>query len=138
MNRLLSIYFTSKLFFFIFIYLITLYIDEPCFDTEIENVIKHERYRTIPKIVIECIELIENKIKITPIDGLYRTSGNYVEIQKLRFHIDANQYDYLKQTKDIHTIIGVLKLFFREIKSPLIKSSELRAFIGPIREWSMY
>ncbi|XP_055374935.1 WW domain-containing protein tag-325 [Condylostylus longicornis] len=114
-----------------------IYQNEPCFDTELENVVKHEDYPTIPKIVIECVKLIELKAKKKPTEGLYRMSGNHVEIQKIRFLIDGNDYECLKNIRDIHTIVGVLKLFLREIKDPLVNASEIKLFIGAARDWTL-
>lgn len=112
--------------------------DEPCFDTELENTMKHEVFTTIPKIVIECVDLIESQLKksLHSIEGLYRVSGDYTKIQALRFSIDSNDYDSLKSVTNIHTLTGVLKLFLREIKSPLVKSNEIKTFIGPFSKWS--
>ncbi|GBP08106.1 hypothetical protein EVAR_72376_1 [Eumeta japonica] len=45
--------------------------DEPCFDTEIELVLKDEIHKTVPKIVVDCCQLIEDK---------YRKSTEPVEV----------------------------------------------------------
>ncbi|XP_055855527.1 WW domain-containing protein tag-325 [Episyrphus balteatus] len=113
--------------------------DEPCFDTELENTLKHEVFTTIPKIVVDCVDLIESQFKASsyPIEGLYRASGDYTKIQALRFSIDSNDYDSLKSVTNIHTLTGVLKLFLREIKSPLVKTNEIKTFIGPSNKWML-
>ncbi|XP_055905030.1 WW domain-containing protein tag-325 [Eupeodes corollae] len=113
--------------------------DEPCFDTELEMTLKHEIFTTIPKIVVDCVDLIETQFKTSPypIEGLYRASGDYTKIQALRFSIDSNDYDSLKSVTNIHTLTGVLKLFLREIKSPLVKPNEIKTFIGPSNKWML-
>lgn len=52
---------------------------------------------------------------------LFRASGNLATIQKIRFHIDKNNLKILSEYKnDIDVITGCVKLFFRELKEPLI------------------
>lgn len=58
-------------------------------------------------------------------NGLYRVSGNHTVIQKLRFKIDANNYKMLHEQKDPHNLTGVVKLFFRELKAPMITLRQL-------------
>ncbi|XP_062140824.1 rho GTPase-activating protein 15 [Drosophila sulfurigaster albostrigata] len=115
-----------------------IFFDEPCFDTELELVLKHDQHRTVPRIVVDCCDLIEHKYRRStqPIEGVYRQCGDYNKIQTLRFNIDANDYDALRQPGvDIHTLTGVLKLFLREIKSPLVSVNEAKTFIGPSNQW---
>ncbi|XP_030566265.1 rho GTPase-activating protein 27 isoform X1 [Drosophila novamexicana] len=115
-----------------------IFFDEPCFDTELELVLKHEQHRTVPRIVIDCCDLIEQKYRRSsqPVEGIYRQCGDYNKIQTLRFNIDANDYDALRRPGvDIHALTGVLKLFLREIKSPLISVNEAKTFIGPSNQW---
>lgn len=115
-----------------------IYNDEPCFDTEIEMVLKHEIHKTVPKIVVDCCDLIEERYRKAsePIEGIYRQCGDYNKIQTLRFRIDANDYESLRQSNiDIYTLTGVLKLFLREIKSPLVSANEAKTFIGKPNQW---
>ncbi|EDV38563.1 uncharacterized protein Dana_GF19370, isoform A [Drosophila ananassae] len=115
-----------------------IFFDEPCFDTELELVLKHDQHRTVPRIVVDCCDLIEHKYRRStqPIEGIYRQCGDYNKIQTLRFDIDANDYEALRQPDvDIHTLTGVLKLFLREIKSPLVSVNEAKTFIGLPNQW---
>lgn len=52
-------------------------------------------------------------------DGLYRINGNQAQIQKLRFAVDSSD-DYNLSSYDVHVLTGALKLFFRELKEPLV------------------
>lgn len=100
--------------------------------------LKHEIHKTVPKIVVDCCDLIEERYRKTsePIEGIYRQCGDYNKIQSLRFRIDANDYESLRQPNiDIHTLTGVLKLFLREIKSPLVSANEAKTFIGKPNQW---
>lgn len=56
-------------------------------------------------------------------DGLYRASGNLSQIQKIRLQVDQYKLDVLAQEEDVHVLAGALKLFFRELKEPLIPST---------------
>lgn len=115
-----------------------IFFDEPCFDTELELVLKHDQHRTVPRIVVDCCDLIEHKYRRStqPVEGIYRQCGDYNKIQTLRFNIDGNDYDALRQQGvDIHTLTGVLKLFLREIKSPLVSVNEAKTFIGLPNQW---
>lgn len=118
-----------------------IFFDEPCFDTELELVLKHDQHRTVPRIVVDCCDLIEHKYRRStqPIEGIYRQCGDYNKIQTLRFNIDANDYEALRQPEvDVHTLTGVLKLFLREIKSPLVSVNEAKTFIGSPNQWCKY
>lgn len=115
-----------------------IFFDEPCFDTELELVLKHDQHRTVPRIVVDCCDLIEHKYRRSTqlVEGIYRQCGDYNKIQTLRFNIDGNDYDALRQQGvDIHTLTGVLKLFLREIKSPLVSVNEAKTFIGLPNQW---
>ncbi|XP_067932526.1 rho GTPase-activating protein 12-like isoform X2 [Watersipora subatra] len=72
---------------------------------------------TVPKFVVRCIKTIERK-GLT-FDGLYRISGNQAQIQKLRFLVDSTD-SYNLADYDVNVLTGALKLFFRELKEPLI------------------
>ena len=53
-------------------------------------------------------------------DGIYRASGNLSQIQKIRCQVDQNNWSLLETEDDVHVLTGCLKLFFRELKEPLI------------------
>lgn len=112
--------------------------DEICFDTDLDKVVKDE-YLEIPKIVCECCEIIEHPKKeflkeITDVNqlmaGIYRVPGDHSEVQKLRFQIDANNYACLRRVTNIYTIASLLKLFFYEIKTPLITDVDIKNYNG--------
>lgn len=110
---------------------------------------RHEVHRNVPKVLVECVTLLERGEAYMETCGLYRVSGNHTTIQKLRFkvcieielschrlivrindsnfyiQIDANNYKLLHEQKDPHNITGVVKLFFRELKHPIITLSQL-------------
>lgn len=52
--------------------------------------------------------------------GLYRTSGNLSHIQRLRYRVDQGQMEVVLEEKDTDVLAGALKMFFRELRHPLI------------------
>jgi len=74
----------------------------------------------VPTFVQKCIDLIEKSEDNMKTDGLYRASGNLSQIQKIRLQIDQNNYSALEREEDVHVLTGALKLYFRELKEPLI------------------
>ncbi|XP_073992198.1 rho GTPase-activating protein 12-like isoform X2 [Rhodnius prolixus] len=74
----------------------------------------------VPLFVQRCVSLIESSEENMQTDGLYRASGNLSQIQKIRLQIDQNNYTALEREEDVHVLTGALKLFFRELKEPLI------------------
>ncbi|CAH0549667.1 unnamed protein product [Brassicogethes aeneus] len=77
-------------------------------------------YNDIPEFIYEIIRLIELPENIKS-QGLYRTPGNLATMQKIRLEIDKNNLAILRQyEKDVDVLAGALKLFFREMKEPLL------------------
>lgn len=90
----------------------------------------HEQLTLVPKVLVECIAKLESQPAHMQLVGLYRASGNHATIQKLRFKIDANNYRALHDQTDGHNIAGIVKLFFRELKEPLISLKYIETALG--------
>ncbi|XP_066943332.1 uncharacterized protein [Macrobrachium rosenbergii] len=82
-----------------------------------------------PLFVLQCIKNIEKCDENLRTDGLYRISGNAAQIQKIRYEIAQRNYTVLSREKDVHNLSGALKLFFRELKEPLIPFANYDDFI---------
>ncbi|GBP39070.1 Rho GTPase-activating protein 15 [Eumeta japonica] len=93
--------------------------DEQAFGNSLERVCPSTPPR-VPKFVVRCIEEIEKTEENMCTDGLYRASGNLSQVQKIRLEIDQNNWSVIENNPDIHVLTGSLKLFFRELKEPLI------------------
>ncbi|XP_062554132.1 rho GTPase-activating protein 15 isoform X2 [Armigeres subalbatus] len=105
--------------------------NEACFNTYLESVIKNDTLG-IPKIVVECITIVGSNEKFMKSPGLYRVSGNHNTIQNLRYEINADNYKKLRKQKTPHEVCGVLKLFLRELKEPIVSLALLKRIIpGP-------
>eukprot|EP00095_Tigriopus_kingsejongensis_P000335 maker-scaffold194_size270518-snap-gene-0.10 protein:Tk00335 transcript:maker-scaffold194_size270518-snap-gene-0.10-mRNA-1 annotation:"rho gtpase-activating protein 12" len=73
----------------------------------------------VPLFVRKCIQEIEKGDHLKT-DGVYRQSGNLSHVQKIRLQVDQGNFDTLESVDDVHVLTGALKLFFRELKEPLI------------------
>ncbi|XP_075235265.1 rho GTPase-activating protein 15-like isoform X2 [Lycorma delicatula] len=93
--------------------------DELAFGGSLEKVCGNE-HPQVPIFVQHCIKCIEKTKENMKTDGLYLVSGNLSQVQKIRLQVDQSNLSILDQEKDIHVLTGVLKLFFRELKQPLI------------------
>ncbi|XP_052123932.1 rho GTPase-activating protein 12 isoform X2 [Frankliniella occidentalis] len=93
--------------------------DEPAFGSYLEQVCGSETPK-VPMFVQRCIAVIESIEENMKTDGLYRVSGNLSQVQKIRLQVDQNNLSALDQEEDVHVLTGALKLFFRELKEPLI------------------
>lgn len=67
----------------------------------------------------ECIKVLGCEPHIQQV-GLYRTSGNLSHIQRLRLRVDQGHFHAVSEEKDTDVLAGALKLFFRELRDPLI------------------
>ena len=74
----------------------------------------------VPKFVRKCIEAIESDPDNLETTGLYRQAGVHSAVQKIRFEIEQGNYTVLETEESLHVLTGALKLFFRELREPLI------------------
>ncbi|XP_063540980.1 uncharacterized protein LOC134749906 isoform X2 [Cydia strobilella] len=97
-----------------------IYKDEPVFGRNLSEVVPADANPRVPPFVVACIKEIESNEENMGTDGLYRASGNLSQVQKIRLDIDQNKLSSIEENADIHVLTGSLKLFFRELKEPLI------------------
>ncbi|XP_049879401.1 rho GTPase-activating protein 12-like isoform X2 [Pectinophora gossypiella] len=96
--------------------------EEPVFGRKLEEVCPAASPR-VPEFVVACVREIESNEENMCTDGLYRASGNLSQVQKIRLEVDQNNLSVIENSTDIHVLTGSLKLFFRELKEPLIPCS---------------
>lgn len=101
----------------------SLYLEEtllPIFGANLESLEKHFTFKNVPKFLVDAIDIIE-RIENIEVDGLYRISGNKVDVDSLKKHLMTSRYDKsCLYTEDINTLTSLIKLFFRELSTPLI------------------
>eukprot|EP00092_Neocalanus_flemingeri_P013690 GFUD01014765.1.p1 GENE.GFUD01014765.1~~GFUD01014765.1.p1 ORF type:complete len:358 (+),score=82.60 GFUD01014765.1:63-1136(+) len=79
----------------------------------------------VPKFLTKCISLIADNPSHMNSEGLYRRNGNMATIQSLRFEVDQGRLIKLDLVENVHILTGLIKLFFRELSSPLIPWSTI-------------
>ncbi|CRL00003.1 CLUMA_CG013293, isoform A [Clunio marinus] len=106
--------------------------DDESFGPDLETVEKDSKSKVIPRIVVECVQILENDINLkTP--GLYRVSGNKTVIEALKKKMNDKKLSKkesmtsLLKNQDVHSIAGVLKMFFRELTPPLMSPQVFRS-----------
>ena len=92
--------------------------NEPVFGSTLRE-LQASDLSDVPLFVKKCVAEIE-KGELLKTDGVYRQSGNLSHIQKIRFQVDQGNLAILETVDDVHVLTGALKLFFRELKEPLI------------------
>jgi hypothetical protein len=103
--------------------------DEPVFGCTLSNLCSREK-TTIPKFVKQCIQAIEAKDLKS--DGIYRVCGNLSQVQKIRFQVNQENYSGLWSEEDVHVLTGLLKMFFRDMKEPLLPCSLFEGLIKSV------
>ncbi|KAI8647910.1 Rho GTPase activation protein [Parasitella parasitica] len=72
----------------------------------------------IPLIVLKCVREVE--ARGLTVEGIYRKSGTLAQVKELQDAFDENRDPQLCKYQDINVITGLLKLYFRELPTPLI------------------
>jgi hypothetical protein len=96
------------------------------FESNLETVEKDSEFKYVPKVVVDCVKILEGESNHIQTPGLYRVSGNKTVIEALKKKLNDKKIAK-KETKfailkdqDVHCLTGLLKLFFRELTSPLM------------------
>lgn len=88
------------------------------FNTDLSMRCEMEK-RTIPGIVVRCIEEIEERGM--EVEGIYRKSGGSGQVNQIRMGFEQNNgYDITDPELDVHSITSALKQYFRRLPTPLI------------------
>ncbi|KAI8385611.1 Rho GTPase activation protein [Blakeslea trispora] len=74
----------------------------------------------IPFIILNCIREVE--LRGLSIEGIYRKSGTLVQIKELQDALNEQKNISLSRYQDVSVITSVLKLYFRELPTPLISN----------------
>lgn len=96
------------------------------FGCNLEYVEKDGYYKEIPKFVVECVKYLEIESNLRT-SGIYRISGNKTIMDALKKKLndkkppkkESSKY-FCLQEQDVHTLTGLLKMFFRELNPPLM------------------
>ncbi|GAB5360229.1 hypothetical protein AAMO2058_000609700 [Amorphochlora amoebiformis] len=92
------------------------------FGQTIEDAVESSEFG-VPHILIETASyLLENGLET---EGLFRVPGNASEMKTLQHEYDTK----LKELSSVHNAAGILKLYIRRLKDPLIPYSSYSDFI---------
>jgi len=89
------------------------------FGVALEDTMKHPMniYAPIPLIVLNCMKyLYKNAIQV---EGIFRLSGRAQRIAELKDAFDRGEVFDFQNEQDVHTIAGLLKLYFRKLPDAL-------------------
>lgn len=81
----------------------------------------------IPSVVLKCIREVESRG--LSVEGIYRKSGTFGQVRELQEAFNENKNPKLSQYQDIHVVATLLKLYFRELSSPLITNAFICKFL---------
>ncbi|VDO08259.1 unnamed protein product [Rodentolepis nana] len=95
---------------------------------KLSNEKKYAKLR-VPVLVTACVEEIERRGLLE--EGIYRTSGTTTAITFLKDQFDQDTVSAAKQIGDydINVVSGLLKLFFRNLSTPLIPDNVMNKLI---------
>ncbi|KAI9006097.1 hypothetical protein BC832DRAFT_468798 [Gaertneriomyces semiglobifer] len=85
----------------------------------------------LPSVVYRCIEYLDAK-KANEEEGIYRLSGSSSVIQGLKAGFDSEgDVDLVGSGEyyDVHAVAGLLKLYLRELPSPILTKDLQRSFL---------
>ncbi|GAB5586726.1 hypothetical protein Unana1_01626 [Umbelopsis nana] len=87
--------------------------------------------RDIPKLVRMCIEQVDARGLDSV--GIYRLSGPAATIQKCRSQFNNHEHVDLSHEPDINVATGLLKLYLRELKDPLLTYEYYESYLDAAR-----
>ena len=94
----------------------------------LENCPRSSKYDNIPKIVEQCIEIVETHGMENV--GVYRVPGNFVVINALTESFNRGDFSQSDlRWNDVNAISSVMKSFFRQLPDPLVTSELYGAVI---------
>jgi len=93
---------------------------------------RYDQHGTVPTIVQAIIETLSDEESLK-IEGILRQSGNSANIIKLKKVFDEGKIEDLKK-HDPNDVIGLLKLYFKELPEPLFTLDLYPEFVNLIKE----
>ncbi|XP_065834598.1 uncharacterized protein [Oscarella lobularis] len=106
------------------------------FGFELDEVMKDPSEEGVPLVVKKCIEAVEARGLNS--EGIYRLSASQTDVNQLKQLFDSAMNDYSRISlhdplwNDINAASGCLKLFFRELPTPLFTYNCYDAFISAV------
>lgn len=107
----------------------------PIFGVSLQEAVSVAKVRDdleLPAIVFRTIEFVESRQGLQE-EGLYRLSGSSAVIKGLKDRFNVEGDVNLLETKehlDVHAVTGLLKLFLRELATPIIPHALQQEFVN--------
>lgn len=77
--------------------------------------------RLVPRIVLQCIQKVQQRLEEAPVEGIYRVSPSMRKVQRLAMKVEADGDAFeFKQDVDIHLVTALLKLYLRQLPVSLM------------------
>lgn len=92
----------------------------------------HAAYPGVPTVVVRCVAYVDQHLAEK---GIYRVSGTRDFIQALKKQCDTDVFTAeIDSATELHTVTGLLKLYFRELADPLFTDAMYEQFMTAARE----
>jgi len=76
----------------------------------------------VPKVLVDMkLFILENNGVNT--EGIFRLAGEKTEINRIKEMMNRKEYDYKKGTKDVSAIANLIKIWFRDLPTPILNST---------------
>jgi len=92
--------------------------DTLLFQGTLTGAVSRSNYEHVPTLVVKCVEHLSQHALTT--EGLFRVPGNNELIQEMCASFEGEEIPHLDGQTDVHSVAGVLKLYFRKLFIPLI------------------
>jgi len=100
----------------------------PLFGAPLEDVVNRpDNTSDIPMIFEKGLFYLERRG--LQVEGIFRLSGANSQIKSLKQGFDAGEDVDLEDVEDVHTVAGLLKLYLRELPTPLFPFDTYSSFI---------
>jgi len=82
---------------------------------------------TVPKVIVDMKQVIVEKGGVST-EGIFRLAGEQTEIKRIKEQINNKTYDY--KTNDVNAIASLLKIWFRELPTPILNALPQESIMG--------
>merc|ERR1719341_1611188 len=95
------------------------------FGSTIDKILESEkRPNGIPRVLEVAFEVVATPENLVQ-EGIYRQNGNMNLILGLKVDVEKGRVEKLKEVDNVHLITGLIKMFFKDLKEPIISENLL-------------
>jgi len=90
------------------------------FGSTLDKILETEKNpQGIPKVLEVAFDVVARPKNIVT-EGIYRQNGNMHLILGLKVDVEKGRFEKLEEVKNVHLITGLVKMFFKELKEPIL------------------